>query len=304
MHVENIEDTIYLVDLETAGTCDFVASYILKGDMVAVVEAGPMTSARNLLAALKELGVKPGQVSHIVLSHIHLDHGGAAGLLMKHLPKAKLLVHERGATHLVNPEKLWIQSRDALGEIAQEYGKPEPVPEERIVIGAEGMILDLGRNLKLKIIETVGHASHHLSYYEMSNGIVFTGDSAGVYLRNLDLIVPTTPAPFYLDAALDSLEKLIRLKPKALCYSHFGKADNAADNLQKYKRQLKLWLSIVRNELKEGGNAASIRCKIMERDTALQRAAKHISEHPILSKTVFSQSVEGIVKYVEASGSM
>ncbi len=302
MNVVEIEEKIYLVDLETAGTREFVASYILRGDKVVVVEAGPITSAGHLLAALKELGVRQNQVSYIVLSHIHLDHGGGAGLLMKHLPKARLLVHERGARHLVNPNKLWIQSQDALVEIAQEYGEPEPVPEERIVIGAEDMILDLGQNLKLKVLETVGHASHHLSYYEMSNEMIFTGDSAGIYLRNLDLIVPTTPAPFYLDTALNSLEKLISLRPRTLCYSHFGKANNAVDNLQTYKRQLMLWLSIVRNELRECRNAGSIRRKIIEGDATLRRAAKHISAHPILRKTVFNQSVEGFVKFVEASG--
>ncbi len=302
MNVVEIEEKIYLVDLETAGTREFVASYILRGDKVVVVEAGPITSAGHLLAALKELGVRQNQVSYIVLSHIHLDHGGGAGLLMKHLPKARLLVHERGARHLVNPNKLWIQSQDALGEIAQEYGEPEPVPEERIVIGAEDMILDLGQNLKLKVLDTVGHASHHLSYYEMSNEMIFTGDSAGIYLRNLDLIVPTTPAPFYLDTALNSLEKLISLRPRTLCYSHFGKANNAVDNLQTYKRQLMLWLSIVRNELRECRNAGSIRRKIIEGDATLRRAAKHISAHPILRKTVFNQSVEGFVKFVEASG--
>jgi hydroxyacylglutathione hydrolase len=303
MLVDEIRENIYLVDLETAGTHEFVASYILTGDIVAIIEAGPMTSASNLLATLEELCVEREQVSYIVLSHIHLDHGGAAGFLMKHLPKARLLVHMRGVKHLVSPNRLWKQSRDALGKIAQLYGEPQPVPEGRIVSGTEGMTLDLGRNLKLRILETVGHASHHLSYYEASNEIAFTGDSAGVYLRNLDLIVPTTPAPFYMDATLNSLEKLIGLKPKALCYSHFGMANNATDNLQTYKRQLKLWLSIARDGLSEGENTESIRRKIIQRDETLQRAARYISQHPILSQTVFNQSVEGFIKYVDTSTS-
>jgi glyoxylase-like metal-dependent hydrolase (beta-lactamase superfamily II) len=232
MHITKIEKHIYLIDVETAEIKNYIASYVLKGKHIALVETGPTSSVHNLLSGLKELNVKPEEVAYVAISHIHLDHGGGAGTLMKYLPKAKVIVHQRGAPHLANPEKLWTQARGVLGSVAEMYGKPEPVPKERIITATDGMTLDIGNNVRLKAVETLGHASHHLSYYETLSEGIFTGDAAGVYLNEFDVVVPTTPPPFRLNIALESLGKLINLKPKYLYYSHFGKADNPIEKLQ------------------------------------------------------------------------
>ena len=225
MHITKIEEHIYLIDVETAGIRNFIASYVLKGKHVAIVETGPAFSVSSLLSGLKELNIKLEEVTYIAVSHIHLDHGGGAGTLMKYLPKAKVIVHRRGAPHLANPERLWTQAREVLGSVAEMYGKPEPVPEEKIIAATDGMTFDIGNNVELKVVETLGHASHHLSYYETLSEGIFTGDAAGIYLNKFGVVVPTTPPPFRLDIALESLGKLINLKPRHLYYSHFGKAD-------------------------------------------------------------------------------
>ncbi|MDH5460593.1 MAG: MBL fold metallo-hydrolase, partial [Candidatus Bathyarchaeota archaeon] len=166
MHITKIEEHIYLIDVEAAGIKNFIASYVLKGRHVAIVETGPAFSVSNLLSGLKELNIKLEEVAYVAVSHIHLDHGGGAGTLMKYLPKAKVIVHRRGAPHLANPEKLWTQAREVLGSVAEMYGKPELVPEEKIIAATDGMTFDIGNNVELKVVETLGHASHHLSYYE------------------------------------------------------------------------------------------------------------------------------------------
>jgi glyoxylase-like metal-dependent hydrolase (beta-lactamase superfamily II) len=302
MKITRVNNHIHLIDLEPVGIKDFIASYVLKGKHVAIVETGPVSTVQNLLSGLKELNVKPEDVEYVAVSHIHLDHGGGAGTVFKCLPKARLIVHRRGAPHIANPEKLWSQSEKVLGSIAEMYGKPEPVPEERIVAARDGMSFDIGNGVTLKVVETLGHASHHLSYYEKSSEGIFTGDAAGIYLNKLDVIVPTMPPPFRLDIALASLGELINLKPEVLYYSHFGKAYNAVKKLQAYAEQLKLWAKIAKQGTEKGDNLKTIGERILESDGALQKAAEYIRNHPVLSNTVFNQSVEGITEFVEKFG--
>jgi len=299
MHITKIDEHIHLIDLEPAGIEDFIASYVLIGKNVAIVETGPASTVQNLLSGLKKLNVKPEEVAYVAVSHIHLDHSGAVGTLLKYLLQAKLIVHQRGSPHIANPEKLWAQSKKALGRLSQVYGEPEPVPEERIIAATDDMTFDIGNNIKLKVIETLGHASHHLVYYETLSQGIFTGDAAGIYLNKYDTVVPTTPSPYRLDIALQSLKKLISLKPRFLYYSHFGKAYNAVEKLQAYKKQLKLWEEIARQGIEKGENLRAISNRIIESDVALQKVEKYIKSHPILSKTVLEQSVEGVIRYVE-----
>lgn len=298
MHVTKLEEHLYLIDVETAGIKNFIASYILIGKQVAIIETGPTASIPNLLSSLDELNIRPENVAYIAVSHIHLDHGGGVGTLLSHLPSAKVIVHSRGAPHLANPEKLWQQSQAVLGKITEMYDPPEPVPKERIIPTADGMTFDVGNNVKLKVIETLGHASHHLSFYEPLSEGIFPGDAAGIYLKEIDVIVPTTPSPLRLDIALASIDKLTRLNPKFLYYSHFGKADSAVQKLETYVQQLKLWAKIAKQGIMNKEGLESIRKKIIESDPAVQKALKYIKAHPILSETTLNESLQGFIDFV------
>jgi len=303
MRVTRIEEHIHLIDLEPAGVEDLIASYVLKGNRVGIIESGPSSTVQNLLSGLEELNVKPEDVAYVAVSHIHLDHGGGAGILLKHLPRAKLIVHPRGAPHMVNPEKLWNQATQVLGErITRIYGRPEPVPQERIITAADGMVIDLGDDVKLKVVETLGHASHHLSYYDKLSDGIFTGDSAGIYVDKADVVVPTSPPPFRLDIALASIDKMMRLKPKSLYYTHFGKGTDAVERLRTYKEQLKLWARIAKEGIERGEDLKMISRRIFENDKAVQKAADFIKDNPVLSVTVLNESVEGVMRFVEKFG--
>jgi glyoxylase-like metal-dependent hydrolase (beta-lactamase superfamily II) len=302
MKVTKIDNHIYLIDLELAGIKNYIASYFLRGKEAALVETGPASTVHNMFTALKEMNVKPEEVSYVAISHIHLDHAGGAGALLKRLPNARMVVHRRGAPHVANPEKLWMQARDVLGNIAEVYGKPEPIPEEKIIPTTDDVTFHLGNHVELRAIETLGHASHHLSYYEPSSEGIFTGDAGGVYLNNLDTIVPTTPSPFRLDMALASLDKLINLKPKLLFYSHFGKADKAVEKLEAYSKQLKLWTRIAKRGIENGESLETISDRIFREDAAVKKAASYIRSHPFLGKTVANHSVQGIVDYAKNFG--
>jgi len=302
MNVTKVEEHIYLIDAETARIKNFIASYVLKGKRVAMVETGPASSVPNLLAGLKKLDVKPEQVTYVAVSHVHLDHSGGVGTLLRHLPNAKVVVHQRGAPHLAHPEKLWEQSKMVLKGITELYGKPEPVPEERIIAATDGMSLDLGDGVELKFVETLGHASHHQSYYETFSHGIFPGDAAGIYLNEIGVIVPTVPPPLRLDVALASLNKLINLKPKSLFYSHFGKASNAVENLLAYEQQLRLWAKTAKQGLDNDESLDEISKRIVASDDALRKALDFVRVHPVLGETVLNNSVEGVVDFVRKFG--
>jgi len=304
MSVSKLREHIYLVDVETAGLKNFIASYVLKGNRAIIVETGPTSSVPNLLSGLEQSHVRLEDVAYVAVSHIHLDHGGGAGTLIKSLPNAKVIVHQRGAPHLANPQKLWQQSRDVLGTVTEFYGEPEPVSEERIIAATDGMIFDAGNNVKLKVVETLGHASHHQSYYETLGGGVFPGDAAGIYLKEFDTVVPTTPAPFRLDTALASLGKLIDLKPKALYYSHFGEASNAVGRLQAYASQLRLWAKIALQGIRNKQGLEAVRTKIIESDESLRKSVEFVRAHPVFNETVLNNSVQGVMDFVQKCGSV
>jgi glyoxylase-like metal-dependent hydrolase (beta-lactamase superfamily II) len=303
MDVSKIEERVREIDVEAAGVRGFVASYILSGEKTAIVETGPKSSIPKLLKDLKSLRVEAEDVDYIFVSHIHLDHAGGVGTLIKHLPKAKVVVHQKGVPHLAKPEILWQQSKATLGRIAELYGKPEPVPCERIVEAYDGMSIDLDGDFKITVLETPGHASHHLSFYEPLGGRIFTGDAAGMYLKDLDVVFPTTPPPFRLDLAFASLEKLAGLKPKVLHYTHFGIAYDANQKIKFYAQQLRLWAEIAKESIESGLSLSQAELKVVEKDEAAGKAVEYFKSRGVLGENVLSISLKGIIDFVKNFGS-
>jgi glyoxylase-like metal-dependent hydrolase (beta-lactamase superfamily II) len=301
LHTKKVGKNIFLIDLETGGFKNLIASYVLKGTKTIIVETGPSSSIPNLLLGMEELNLTLDTVAYVAISHVHIDHGGGVGTLLKSLPNAKVIVHPRGAIHLVDPAKLWLQSKQVLGQVAEIYGAPEPVPEDRIIALADGFTFDAGNRLRLEVIETLGHASHNLSYFESLNESIFPGDAAGMYMSELDVVVPTTPPPFHLDVALRSLEKLASFKPKVLYYSHFGKASDGVRRLQDYAVQIKRWGEIAKEGVRNGQSVSAITERILQEDEAMRKAASFFKSHPVLMKTAIENSVQGFIDYAEKS---
>ena len=283
MHTKEIGKNLFMVELETGGIKNLICSYVIKGTKPLLVESGPTNSVPNLLSGLKELDIKLEDVEYVAVTHIHLDHGGGAGTLLKSLPNAKVIVHPRGMPHLIDPERLWPSSQIVLGFVSEIFGKPEPVPKDRIIPVTEGTF-DLGDGAKLTVTETVGHASHNLSFQESFNGGVFPGDAAGTYLPEFDVVVPTTPPPFHLDAALASLDKLISLNPTVLYFSHFGKANDAVQRLKDYKLQLQLWADIAEEGVGKNWSLEQIRDRILTEDKVMRQGRRLRKVPPHLLK--------------------
>jgi len=298
MHTRKLSDHLYIIDLRPAGLENFIASYVLRGEKAtAIVETGPTCSIPNLLAGLQEIGVKNEDVDYVMVSHIHIDHAGGAGTLMHNLPNARMAVHPKGAPHIIKPDKLWEQSKLVLGEVALIYGEIEPVAENRVITPSDGKIFNLGSSVQLRVLETLGHASHHLGYFDVESSGVFQGDAAGIYIPQLDVSIPTTPAPFHLELTLASLEKLVQLHPKRLYYTHYGPVENAIDRIKRYQAQLQLWARIVSEAVQKSDSPEDIRRQILERDPQMKTAAEFISKHLALRKGVVMQNIQGYVEY-------
>lgn len=300
MHTREIGKNLFQVELETGGFKNLICSYIIKAAKITIVESGPTSSVPKLISGLKELDIRFEDIEYVAITHVHLDHGGGAGTLLKFLPNAKVLVHPRGMPHLINPERLWSSAQTVLGFVSEIFGKPEPAPKERIISVTEGTF-DLGEGAKLKAIETLGHASHNLSFQESFNGGIFPGDAAGTYFPEFAVVVPTTPPPFHLETALASLDKLIGLKPTVLYYSHFGKATDAMQRLKDYKVQLELWARIAEEGVKTNQSLDQIRDRIIAEDKVLSQVAvaSFIESHRIYSKTVLENCVKGFIDYAK-----
>jgi glyoxylase-like metal-dependent hydrolase (beta-lactamase superfamily II) len=301
MHVKEIGQNIFIIDLETGGYKNLISSYVLKGEKTVIIETGPTSSISNLLDGIKELGINPEAIAYVAISHVHIDHAGGVGTLLKKLPNAKVIVHSRGAPHLKDPSKLWPASQQTLGEVAEMFGKPEPVSEDKIIVASEGMTFNLGKEMMLRAIEAPGHAAHNLAYYEQLNNGVFPGDSAGAYLPEFKTVFPTTPPPFRPDIALITLEKLWNLNPKFLYYSHFGKAPDGAKRLREYAIQVKMWLSIVQEDLKLGKNPEAIREHIFQEDKSICGIVPALKLNAVHKKTLLENSVRGFIEFAQAA---
>jgi glyoxylase-like metal-dependent hydrolase (beta-lactamase superfamily II) len=243
----------------------FIGPYLVSGEKNAVVDTGPTAAIPSLLSALKKTGKSPVDIDYIVFTHIHIDHAGGAGAVARAMPNAKVLAHSRAHEHLINPTALWEASLKVLGDYALKSGPIEPVPENRIMDASDQMNLDLGHGLIMEIYLTPGHAVHHLSLFDRVNGVLLAGEAAGVCINGT--IRMATPPPFKLDVTLSSIDRLITLKPRKLCYSHFGCYDNGLERLILYRRKLVEWYEVINSAARMGKNPEAILKVLREKDS-------------------------------------
>ncbi|MCU0977391.1 MAG: MBL fold metallo-hydrolase [Steroidobacteraceae bacterium] len=208
----------------------FDASHVVVDDgRAAFVDTGTTHSVPRLLAALEALGVAPGQVDWVLITHVHLDHAGGAGALMRHLPNARCAIHPRGARHLVDPAKLIAGSIAVYGEERYHalYGDIVPIPEDRVHVAGDGERITLGRRT-LELLHTPGHALHHYCIADLDHRRMFTGDTFGLSYRDFDVdgrafILPTTtPVHFDPDALIASVDRILSYRPQAIYLTHYG----------------------------------------------------------------------------------
>ena len=197
--------------------------WFLRGPSAAIIDPGPTTVATVGLQAIRDLGYDPSEVEYVVPTHIHVDHGGACGYLVQELPRAKAVIHARGAEHARDPSRLIAGTAAVFGERWQDlFGAILPVPEERLLVVEDGDALVMGGR-RHRVVYLPGHAPHHIGIYDEEMGAIYCGHGLGMPRPGSPLPDPPSTLPFFdVDAALASIAKVRDLNPRYIFYSHYG----------------------------------------------------------------------------------
>lgn len=271
-------DGITAVDTEYVRPQMDAAHVVTAGARAAIVDTGPNSAVPLILAALERLGVAPDAVDTLFLTHVHLDHAGGAGELMRALPRATAVVHPRGAPHLIDPEKLIAGTRAVYGAELYDklYGEILPIPRERLVIAQDGQRFDIaGRTFEC--VHTPGHALHHQAIVDHGATSIFTGDTFGVSYREFDTargawIMPTTtPTQFDPRQLKSSVERLMQFRPRRLYLTHYSEVSDCARLANDMLDAIDAFVRIARGAGR--GNVAQIRAGL--RDLAHESLRAH-----------------------------
>jgi glyoxylase-like metal-dependent hydrolase (beta-lactamase superfamily II) len=227
--------------------------YLLReGDEVAIIETGSFHSVANVLASLQQLGIDHAQVKYVIPTHVHLDHAGGAGEMMRQFEQASLIIHPRGAAHMIDPSRLVAGTVQVYGQerFEQLYGSIEPIAEERIIIAE-----DLARyrlcERELVFIDTPGHARHHFCIYDAQSVGMFTGDTFGISYAPMKQLarglIPTTPPSQFDPAALrQSITRIMSFAPQRLYLTHYGEFSNPGAQLDSFERWIDQYVELGR----------------------------------------------------------
>jgi glyoxylase-like metal-dependent hydrolase (beta-lactamase superfamily II) len=273
------------LDLHFQGAERVIGSYVIETeDGPALYDCGPSTCVERLDSALRERGLELRDLRHLLLSHIHLDHAGAAGVLVREYPALQVHVSEVGAPHLADPSRLEASARRLYGDTFDSlWGELAPVPEANIrVVG-----LDV---LGLECFPSPGHASHHVCYLD-GDGTLYAGDAAGVRIQPNRTVLPPTPPPdFDLDAWYRTIDEIERRQPSRLALVHFGVAADPASHLGELRQRLADWTRRVGEGVTEEKFSESARIDVTESEADVEIYERAMP---------FWQSYAGLKRYWE-----
>ncbi len=268
MHME-----IKLIDVSPAPAKRDIASYLVYTDKYTLlIETGPSSSVKKIYEFIEDEGLNVKDIDYILVTHIHLDHAGAAGHIVEKNKSILVYVHPRGFPHLINPDKLWSASKEVLGSLARLYGPPISIPRKNLIRVEDRYKLDLGEDTIL-FIHTPGHSSHHMAIYFTDNKYLFTGDAAGLYHSNI--LIPSTPKPHNPVKAIKSLEKLISLDVKKVYFTHFGGYEPGIEVLRKAEEKWMSWYDIFKSFYEEDLNVEDAYLKLLSIDEDSQWMNKY-----------------------------
>ncbi|MBW1766676.1 MAG: MBL fold metallo-hydrolase [Deltaproteobacteria bacterium] len=275
------------------GFDNFIGTWVCKGDINIIIDVGPANSVNRLIKSLIDMNLE--RVDFILLTHIHIDHSGGLADFLEHFPMAEVICHSKGIRHLVEPSKLWAGSRTALGEIAEFYGPLKPVQKERLIPHTDAGIDGL------EIIETPGHAPHHLSFIYQGN--LFVGEAGGNYSTVLEkeYLRPATPPMFFLGEFLKSIDLLLASEDQPICYAHFGKAESSHRLLHRFRNQLIQWKEIIKEEMSNGQRHIVERCveRLLEKDPDIKAFEAMEPEIRIRERFFLENSVRGYLGFLQ-----
>jgi glyoxylase-like metal-dependent hydrolase (beta-lactamase superfamily II) len=248
--VNTLSHGLSWIDLRFLGRSNVIAAVIVQGPGgVAIVDPGPTTCLATLEEGLQAHGIRWNDVRHILLTHIHLDHAGASGTIVREHPHISVLVHERGAKHMIDPSRLLDSATRVYGDqMDRLWGEFAAVPVANIVLLSGGETIQAGGRA-FDVAYTPGHAAHHVSYFDPSSGVAFVGDVAGVCTSQGYVLPPTPPPDIDLDAWHESVDRILVWSPSTLFLTHFGPVTRARPHLAELLDNLTQAANVVRESL-------------------------------------------------------
>jgi glyoxylase-like metal-dependent hydrolase (beta-lactamase superfamily II) len=246
VRVEELGANRFQIDLDFRDVEGLIASYVIPGpEGWTIVETGPSTCREHLIEGIAAAGIERNEVDRVLVTHIHLDHAGGLGAAAELFPRATLFVHQEGLAHMLDPTKLIASARRAWGPAADVlWGTILPVPANRLVALSGGELLPL-KDGNLRVVNTPGHAKHHLAFFDEPVRALLTGDAAGVHLPGTGRVRPALPPPdLDLEALLASVDRMRELLPARLLYTHFGPRTDGVQALQEYPPLVLRWKEV------------------------------------------------------------
>jgi glyoxylase-like metal-dependent hydrolase (beta-lactamase superfamily II) len=243
---KNLTMNVTTLDTNWVGRPHAIAAALLESDgHHAVADPGPASTVSTLRDQLQSRGLSIADLDTILLTHIHLDHAGATGTLVRENPRLKVYVHRQGAPHLIDPAKLLASAARLWPEtLYRLFGETLPVPADHVHILDGGETVRLGGR-KLDVVYTPGHASHHVSYFDDAEGLAFVGDTTGIRINNGPYILPATPPPD-IDLRIwdTSLAAILARRPSRLFLTHFGYSENPSWHIADFRERLHRWAEV------------------------------------------------------------
>ncbi len=284
--ITDLGHEVFQIDTRMAGYDGITAGYLIRGDRPCLVETGTAPSAPIVRDALAALGVGPGDLATVVVTHIHLDHAGGTGDIAAMFPAAEVVVHELGARHLADPSRLMASARTVYGdELDELFGVLAPTPADRIRAVERTGIVDLGGGRLLESHYSPGHARHHVGLIDSVTGDLYVGDAAGIYIQETGDMRPATPPPdFDLDVALGSLRAFRALQPVRLLFSHFGPVSAVEETLDRSAAEISLWVAETRRARNAGMDLDHAAAMVAERTRQRYRVLAEDADPEIAAK--------------------
>lgn len=250
--VVEVAENVYLIDDQVCSIPKLGSVYLLNEEKKALVDSGPPSSANIVLDGIRKVGVSPEDINYIIVTHVHVDHAGGAGVLLKDMPQAQVVVHHKGARHLLKLAELMESTIKTVGtEIIAQWGEVVPVEPERVQVVHDNDVIQLSEEQVLNFIDAPGHAPHELCIYERRNGGLFTGEALGLYFAD-EVLLPCHPPPsFDLEVCINTIQRLMTLNASRLYFAHFGVTDRVEEILQLAIDKLQIYGNIVAEAIKE-----------------------------------------------------
>jgi glyoxylase-like metal-dependent hydrolase (beta-lactamase superfamily II) len=277
-----LTDGLTWIDLEFLGRRHAIATAVVRGaGDVALIDPGPASCLPVLERELRRSGIALGDVTQILLTHIHLDHAGCVGTLIARHPHIIVRVHVRGAPHVIDPKRLLQSAARLYGDqMDRLWGDVRPVPAQRVEPLDGGETVRAGGRA-FEVAYTPGHASHHVSYFDPSSGVAFVGDTAGVCIEGGYVLPPTPPPDIDLELWASSVDRIERWSPSTLFMTHFGPAATVRPHLRALLENLDAIGSLVRQSLLQPGDDDARRRQFV--DSLRRELRRHMTEEQALS---------------------